>query len=201
MRLINYLILLTVPCLSFLSRDDGQEPSIGAFKEWYLQHKDSLVFKTDFEELNYQLRYNPRELRLMNAIVKKEVVGKKEIASWYKDNSGMEEFSFKISCPKNDILAQYSEDKEEYNKKLFYFIESASFDFLLVRKLDTIAPRHYQFENHYSTVPFITLYLAFDKSTKNNPVRELIFSDQAFSGSIIPLDITRLNNLNIPKIK
>lgn len=201
MRFINYLLFFTVPCLISLSLDGGKEPSISEFKEWYMQNKDSLVFKTDFNELDYQLRYNPGELRLMSAILKKEVVGKRAIANWYKENSGMEEFSFRISCPKNDIFAQYSEDKEEYNKKLFYFIESASFDFLLVRKLDTIAPRHYQFENHYSTVPFITVYLAFDKSQKNNPVKELIFNDQAFSGSIIPLDIKRLNNLSIPKIK
>ncbi|WP_300665331.1 hypothetical protein [Fluviicola sp.] len=161
-----------------------------------------LLFKTDFDGLNYQLRFNPAELKLMAAILRKEVTKeKKDLQNWYKQNDAYDEFSFKISSGEKDLLIQYSDDKEMYNQKLFYLIESAQFDFSIVRKLDTISPTHYQFENNYGNAPFISIYLAFEKAQKDNPVKEFIFNDQVFGNRIIPIDIQKLNTLNIPKIK
>ncbi len=199
MRRFCFLVWI-VPCLGFISFDEKQP--FDAFKDWYASNKEMLLFKTDFDGLNYQLRFNPAELKLMAAILRKEVTKeKKDLQNWYKQNDAYDEFSFKISSGEKDLLIQYSDDKEMYNQKLFYLIESAQFDFSIVRKLDTISPTHYQFENNYGNAPFISIYLAFEKAQKDNPVKEFIFNDQVFGNRIIPIDIQKLNTLNIPKIK
>ncbi len=188
-----------LPCLSFISYDEKEPYS--AFKDWYSSNKEMLAFETDFDGLSYHLNYNPVELKLLSAILRQEVNGKKELQDWYKQNDSYDEFSFKISSTAKDLLIQYSEDKQEYNQKLFYLIESARYDFSIVRELDTIMPIHYQFENNYGNAPFISIYVAFKKASKNNPVKEFLFNDQLFGNRVIPIDIKKLNNLNIPKIK
>lgn len=192
-------IALLLPCFAFLVKD--QSVSLAEFKSWYIANRDSLVFSTDYENLNYQARYNPAELRLAGAIDRKEITNKSELKKWYKDNDTYEEFSFKITSKAGrDLFVEYSETKEEINEKVFYFIEQAKYDFLLVREKDTIAPVHYQFENTYGVAPFVTIYLAFDKSTKDNTVKELIYNDQVLNHTIIPFEIKSLNNLHVPKI-
>lgn len=188
-----------LPCLAFLTKEKAG--NVEAFKEWYKSHYQSLVSSTDYEGLSYQVRYNPTELRLLGAIDRKEIASKGEIKQWYKENDTYEEFSFRITSKSGrDLFIEYSETKEEINEKVFYFIESAKYDFLLVREKDTIAPLHYQFENSYGVAPFVTIYLVFDKTTKDNLVKELIFKDQVFNNMIVPFKISHLNNLNIPKI-
>ncbi len=194
-----YFLCWLIPCLSFVSFDE-REP-FAAFREWYNSNKHVLVFHTDFDGLNYQLRYNPAELKLMSAIVRDELKGKKELREWYKKNDSYDEFSFKIFTGTHDPLIEYSEDKKEYNEKLFYLLESARYDFSLIRESDTITPVHYQFENNYGNAPFISMYVVFKKATKNNPVKEFLFNDQLFGKRVIPIDIHQLNNLNVPKIK
>lgn len=197
MRLI--FIILILPCFAFLTKD--RVATADEFKEWYKANYQSLVFSTDYENLNYQIRYNPAELRLLGAINRKEITSKTELKQWYKENHIYEEFSFKITSKAGrDLFVEYSDTKEEINEKVFYFVESAKYDFLLVREKDTIAPVHYQFENTYGVAPFVTIYLAFDKSAKNNGVKELIFKDQVLNNAVIPFEIKNLNNLNIPKI-
>ena len=194
----GYIVLL-IPCLAFLSKD--QTVSLAEFKSWYTANRNSLIFSTDYENLNYQLRYNPAELRLAGAIDRKEITNKSELKQWYKENDTYEEFSFKItSKAERDLFVEYSETKEEINEKVFYFIEQAKYDFLLVREKDTLAPVHYQFENTYGVAPFVTIYLAFDKSTKDNMVKELIYNDQVLNKTLIPFEIKSLNNLHVPKI-
>lgn len=194
----GYIVLL-IPCLAFLSKD--QTVSLAEFKSWYTANRNSLIFSTDYENLNYQLRYNPAELRLAGAIDRKEITNKSELKQWYKENDTYEEFSFKITSKAGrDLFVEYSETKEEINEKVLYFIEQAKYDFLLVREKDTIAPVHYQFENTYGVAPFVTIYLAFDKSTKDNTVKELIYNDQVLNKTLIPFEIKSLNNLHIPKI-
>lgn len=197
MRLL--FIILILPCFAFLTKD--RVATADEFKEWYKTNYQSLVFSTDYENLNYQMRYNPAELRLLGAINRKEVKSKTELKQWYKENDIYEEFSFKITSKAGrDLFVEYSDTKEEINEKVFYFVESAKYDFLLVREKDTIAPVHYQFENTYGVAPFVTIYLAFDKSAKDNGVKELIFKDQVLNNAVIPFEIKNLNNLNIPKI-
>ncbi len=198
MMRFGYIVLL-IPCLAFLSKD--QTVSLAEFKSWYTANRNSLIFSTDYENLNYQLRYNPAELRLAGAIDRKEITNKSELKQWYKENDTYEEFSFKItSKAERDLFVEYSETKEEINEKVFYFIEQAKYDFLLVREKDTLAPVHYQFENTYGVAPFVTIYLAFDKSTKDNMVKELIYNDQVLNKTLIPFEIKSLNNLHVPKI-
>ncbi|MDF3028073.1 MAG: hypothetical protein K0S23_2380 [Fluviicola sp.] len=197
MRLL--FIIVVLPGFAFLTKD--RVATADEFKEWYKTNYQSLVFSTDYENLNYQMRYNPAELRLLGAISRNEVNNKAEIKQWYKENDTYEEFSFKITSKAGrDLFVEYSETKEEINEKVFYFVESAKYDFLLVREKDTIAPVHYQFENTYGVAPFVTIYLAFDKSPKDNGVKELIFKDQVLNNAVIPFEIKNLNNLNIPKI-
>ncbi len=192
-------ILLLIPCFAFLAKDKAV--SLAEFKSWYTANRASLVFSTDYENLNYQVRYNPAELRLAGAIDRKEITNKSELKQWYKENDTYEEFSFKITSKAGrDLFVEYSETKEEINEKVFYFIEQAKYDFLLIREKDTIAPVHYQFENTYGVAPFVTFYLAFEKSAKDNGVKELIFKDQVLNNKVIPFEIKQLNNLNIPKI-
>lgn len=192
-------ILLTIPVFGFIAKD--KLVSSDEFLSWYGANRDSLTFDTNIGSLSYQLRYNPVELKLMGALRRNEVSSKKEIQHWYKQNDNYQEFSFKIMSGGHDIFVEYSDDKSAYNEKLFYFIESARFDFSIIREKDTISPVHYQFENTYGNAPFITMYVVFEKGDASNPVKEFYFYDRAFGNMLIPFDIHRLNNLNIPKIK
>lgn len=191
--------LIVVLCFSF-----RKEPSkaMKAFREWYTDHADTLHQQVEADHLSYQIDYLPKELTVVREIMNLPKVSSSLLEELNSKYDAVEEYSFRITTSKGrDLLLTESEDKEDYQRKLFYLIENIQFDFALVQDQDTLYPLRCDFENNYGNAPSIKLHLVFDKTKKGGKQKELYYLDQLFGNGMIRYDLTHITNLNIPKIK
>ncbi len=193
---VTYLVL-SLFILSF-GKSDGP---VEKFQQWYASHHDQLVISHEVGELNYSLRFLPKELNITREALKLKAATKKDLKALSKKYDGLYEFSFKVqSAHIQDILAALSVDEQDYNDRLFYLLDQIGNDFTLVTELGELKPLRCSFENNYGAAPFITLHLVFEHLSKNK-LKQLAYVDQFFGCGNLVFELSEIEQLNIPKIK
>lgn len=199
------IILITTVCVFLMAFVLHKPPAkcYGPFRDWYLQHHSELTVSSENAGIISNMRYLPNEVTICQELLTMDNVSSKKIRELYRRYDAYEEYTLTLSEPySNDFLLGQSEDREDYQQKQFYLIESVGNDFVLIRDSDTLRPQSCHFENNYGTAPILTVHLTFPKaeSTPKNTWK-LLYDDQLFGLGLTEFSYNHLTHIRIPKIK
>ncbi len=197
-KLTAILLLLSFGLLSLTSSDKRSSK----FRSWYADNHRSLEVDLSSGGVNWTLTYLPKEVKVLRNLNGKNDLTTKELRDLNKKFGAYTEFSFKIELEGvRDVLLHIAEDQQDFERLTFYMIEQIQKDFALIREKDEIEPLRCSYENNYGAAPFIKLHLVFEKSTKENKMKQLVFFDQLTNQGAQVFDVAHLTELKIPKIK
>ncbi|PQJ13002.1 hypothetical protein CJD36_004460 [Flavipsychrobacter stenotrophus] len=186
------VILFFIGCKKSLK---GHE-YVGFIKE----EKNGLKKTVAIDGWEYTIQYRPIEYILLQENDDKGREKRKQ------ELKGTACFAIKIKRADNSVspLRYNLESRDEYDKRLNYFLNGAAKDIkLLYNQTDTLYPIAYEFENNYNLTPEETMLVGFTLPGKEDAPKEdmqLSFSDQIFKNGIIKVKIKKDDLNNIPNL-
>lgn len=194
------LLLYISTCLMLLSFSEP-ESHYGKFKEWYAKNAHLLTQVKNVDSQKYELRFLPKEVKIVRDIASKKDVDKKNLKALNEKYDAFYEFNFKISIEGvQDILVSIAENESEYNGLLFFLLEDIIRDFTLVSSEGVKQPLQCIYENNYGAAPYLSFHLVFEKQ-QGESLERFIYNDVLLSGGELEFDLNPINELKIPKIK
>ncbi len=196
-KVINLYILLFIPLLFSSCKKSLKGIDYAGFIK---EEKNGLKKTVAIDGWEYTIQYRPYEYILLQ---EHDEIAKRKRKEELK---GTACFTIKIKRADNSIspLRYNLESRDDYDKRLNYFLNGAAKDIkLLYNDVDTLYPVAYEFENNYNLTPEETMLVGFtlpnkDVSPKEN--MQLSFNDQVFKNGIIKVKIKKEDLNNIPNL-
>lgn len=164
------------------------------------EEKNGLKKTVSIDGWEYTFQYRPYDYILLQEHDERGAKKRKN------ELKGTACFTIKIKRADNSVspLRYNLETRDEYDRRLNYFLNAAAKDIrLLYNGTDTLYPVAYEFENNYNLTPEETMLLGFTLPNKDELPKEdmqLSFNDQVFKNGIIKVKIKKEDLNNIPNL-
>jgi len=168
---------------------DNKTLSPKEYLNWIENPENGFIQEKTINEFTYLALFKPKSYLSLIDLGNIEVIDKKKFIATTESYTGMDYFTFKITCNQtNEELLRYkSGSQEEYFNRLEYFSFKAQNDFYILNGKDTSKCELLHFERSFGLAPILTFVLGFPEVKNKMEDKTLVFEDKIFKNGTVKL--------------